>query len=346
MTDWEETLDKYSQMIQNQFTNILATEKKSAHSYHSFIGRVYDDLSKYLTRKGKRLASCSTLLIYNGYNKIIDEKILNIGVGIELYRHAILVHDDLVDNDEIRRGEPTIHKIYSKEYDTRFGNGAAVFIGNILNNLALKYLLKSGFGLKKTIAIVSLLNTVSQEVNESQTLDLLFEYTNPNVNEWYIMASKRAASLFKASILIGAILADAPENDIQLLQKAAEQIGYCFDIQDDIIDTYASKEQYGRRSGGDLLKNKKPLYIVYTYQLATQQQLKAMKYAIVNHPNDLTIIKKIIVDCGALDAAKNRSREHANSAKKLISKTHMNTEIKKFFITFIDYIKDSLNWYK
>jgi geranylgeranyl diphosphate synthase type II len=86
-------------------------------------------------------------------------------------------------------------------------------------------------------------------VNESQVLDLLFEYKTPDVNEWYVMASKRAASLFKASLLVGAVLADASEKDLRLLGEAAEHIGYCFDIQDDIIDTFASEEQYGRRPG-------------------------------------------------------------------------------------------------
>jgi len=191
------------------------------------------------------------------------------------------------------------------------------------------------------------LNGGFQAVNESQVLDLLFEYEKPDVNGWYVMASKRAASLFKASLAIGAELAGASKEDVQLLREAGEHIGYCFDIQDDIIDTFASQEQYRRKPGGDLLKQKKPLHIVYTYSMANQGQLETFLGAIQARPlEDLSKIRRVISDCGALQAAKSRSREHADSAKKLISETNMSTEVKDFFISLIDYVKESLDWYK
>jgi geranylgeranyl diphosphate synthase type II len=161
------------------------------------------------------------------------------------------------------------------------------------------------------------------------------------------MASKRASSLFRASLVIGALLADASEKDVELLREVGEHMGYSFDIQDDIIDTFASEEQYGRRPGGDLSKNKKPLHVVYAYCMANQRQLERIKnVAHRDFLEDLENIRKVISDCGALENAKIRSREHADSAKKLISKTNMSWEIKDFFLSFIDYVKESLNWYK
>ena len=186
-----------------------------------------------------------------------------------------------------------------------------------------------------------------QAVNDSQLLDLLFEHTIPDVDEWYIMASKRAASLFKASLGIGAVLAEASERDVQLLEEAALHLGYCFDIQDDIIDTFAMEEQYGRRPGEDLYKHKKPLHIVYTYKMADRVQLETLEHAAHNSSlNNLMIIRKTIIDCGALDAAKDQSRTHADVAKQLILETTMSEEVKNFFISLIDYITESLNWYK
>lgn len=334
-------------MIEERLSSFLDNEIRDAISYHDFIGRLYKDLREFTFRKGKRLASCSTLLTYKGFNKEVDDRILNVCVGMELYRHSILLHDDLVDDDELRRGGSTIHKKHSREHDARFGDGLAVFAGNILYTLALEAFSSSGFESHKTVHVLNMLNDAFQAVNESQVLDLLFEYKNPNVNEWYVMASKRAASLFRASLLIGAVLADAPEKDAQLLREAAEHIGYCFDIQDDIIDTFASEEQYGRRPGGDLSKHKKPLHIVYAYMMANKAQLRAVKKAVHRDPLEyLNEVKKVMSDCGALEAAKNQSREHADLAKKLISETGMSGEVKDFFISFIDYVKESLNWYK
>jgi geranylgeranyl diphosphate synthase type I len=339
MSDWEETLDKYGVVIEERLSSLLEKETKNATNYHDFIGRLYGDLREYMFRRGKRLASCSTLLAYKGFNGEADDRILDVCAGMEFYRHSILVHDDLVDDDEERRGGSTIHKKYSHEQDARFGGGLAVFAGNILYTLAVKAFGSSGFESGKTVKVLNLLNDAFQAVNESQALDLLFEYKTPDVNEWYVMASKRAASLFKASLLVGAVLANASEKDLRLLGEAAEHIGYCFDIQDDIIDMFASEEQYGRRPGGDLSKNKKPLHIVYAYAMAHQPQLE-------NAVQDLDKMRMILSDCGALEEAKSRSREHADSAKKLISETKMSREARDFYISFIDYIKESLNWYK
>jgi len=346
MSDWEKTLDEYGLKIEQRLSGFLKNEAKDAVGYHSFVGRLYWDLYDYVFRGGKRLASCSTLLTYRGFTGEVDDRILDVCVGIELYRHAILVHDDLVDDDELRRGAGTIHKMYSQEKNSRFGNGMAVFAGNILYTLALKAFGGSGLLSDKIVEVLKLLNDAFQSVNESQILDLLFEYKTPDVDEWYVMASKRAASLFKASLRIGAVLADASDRDVKLLCDAAEHIGYCFDIQDDIIDTFATEEQYGRKPGGDLSKHKKPLHIVYTYRMANQSQLQTLENGICKDPLDLAVIRRIVSDCGALEAAKNHSRTHADSAKRLISETTMSKDVKSFFISFIDYVKDSLNWYK
>jgi geranylgeranyl pyrophosphate synthase len=339
MSDWEKTLDEYGLLIEERLSSLLEKETKNATDYHDFIGRLYGDLREYMFRRGKKLASCSTLLTYKGFSGQVDDRILSVCAGIELYRHSILVHDDLVDDDEERRGGSTIHKKYSHEHDVRFGSGLAVFAGNILYTLAVKTFTGSGFESGKIVKALNLLNDAFQAVNESQVLDLLFEYKTPNVNEWYVMASKRAASLFKASLLIGAEFANASEKDLRLLDEAAKHIGYSFDIQDDIIDTYASEEQYGRRPGGDLSKHKKPLHIVYAYTMASQPQLE-------NAMQDLDKLRVVLSDSGALEEAKSRSREHADSARKLISETKMSREAKDFYISFIDYVKESLNWYK
>ena len=145
MSTWEKMLDKQGLIIEEKLSSFLEGETKGAINYHDFIGRLYEDLHEYVSRRGKRLASCSTLLIYKGFNKEVDDRILSICAGMELYRHSILVHDDLVDDDEARRGGSAIHKKYSQEHNSRFGDSSAVFAGNILYTLALKAFSGSGF---------------------------------------------------------------------------------------------------------------------------------------------------------------------------------------------------------
>jgi geranylgeranyl pyrophosphate synthase len=346
LSTWEDKLDEYGKMIEKELLHFFSNETMNAKNYHNFIEELYKEIEEYVFRPGKRLASCSTLMIFKGLTGKIDNKILKICIGIELYRHSILLHDDLADDDELRRGSPTIHKIYSEKYDDKFGRNISLFAGNILQTLAIKSIIKSGFMEEEINQVIDLVNANLQSVNESQILDCLFEYMKPDVSEWYIMASKRAATLFKVSLLTGALLAKASPKDLELLGKASENIGYCFDIQDDIIDTFASEEDYGRKPGGDLTKRKKPLHVVYTYLKASPKQLSEFEKSILEERSrDIVKIRKIISSSGALEEAKIRSRSHAEKAKKLISETSLNKEEKFFFSSFIDYIEDSLKWY-
>jgi geranylgeranyl pyrophosphate synthase len=349
---WEKTLDHYGAIIEERLKMFLDEAVKEASNYHPFIEKVYSDLEEYVLRKGKRLASCSTLLTYKGYSGKVDEKILDVCVGIEMYRHAILIHDDMVDMDKQRRGGSTLHKKFTDSYspyNIRFGEATAVFTGNVAYALGARAIMNSGFSEQAVNRVMLLLSEGFRAVNESQILDLFFEQKDVDVYEWRVMASKRAASLFKVTLLAGAFLGDAPEKDVSLLEEAAENMGYSFDIQDDIIDTFAHKEEYGRSPCLDISKNKKPLHVIYTLNSADQKNSEALKCLLGKEFlsfGEIDLIRKLLRDSGGLDAAKQASRKHAKQAKALMTQTSLTEDIKDFFSSFIGYIEESLDWYK
>ncbi len=343
---FEEVIDRYGESIDADLSKVLASSSKDASAYHPLIGRVYDSLAEFTMRKGRRLASCSTLVTYEGYTGKVDNGIVRVGSAVELYRHAILVHDDLVDADPVRRGGRTFHRLLEAGFDERFGSGAAIFAGNMMFSLALETLLSSGFGCEKLRKTAWMLASEYRSVNESQVLDLEFEYVQPDVSEWNIMASKRATTLFRATLGIGAILAEAPEDDLKLLADAGEHIGYAFDIQDDIIDTFASAEQYGRVPGADILRGKKPLHIVLAMKrdpqfAATMSEMRAGGRSV-----DIEQVRRAVSSSGALEESKRISKDHADAGSRLVLRTGMREESKQFFVSFIDYVKGSLDWYK
>ena len=346
---WEKTLDRYGAVIEENLGTFFAEAAKEAGDYHPFIKKVYSDLEKFVLRKGKRLASCSTLLTYKGYTGKVDDKILNVCVGIELFRHSILVHDDLVDMDNLRRGGSTLHREFMKSHDTRFGEGIAVFAGNIAYALAIRAVIESGFPEEKVNKLVLLLSRGYGEVNESQILDLLFEYKNIDVGEWRVMACKRAASLFKVTMLAGAVLGCAPEKDLRILAEAAENMGFSFDIQDDIIDTFAREEQYGRPPCGDIALGKKPLHVIYALNMADYEKAGALKSLLAKKSltqRDTELIRTVIRESGGLETAKKTSRKHAEQARALVTQTSLHADAKTFFNSLTDYIEESLDWYK
>jgi geranylgeranyl pyrophosphate synthase len=343
--DYTQVLDSYGTIIEEDLKEQFLQLAREGAGYHPFISEVNRALEEFVLRHGRRLAACSTLMAYKGYAGDIDPRVVKACSAIELYRHSILVHDDIVDTEMERRGGMTLHRSLAASYDDRFGIGAALFAGNMLFALAVRSLLSSGFSPDLLVEAAELVSSEWKDVNESQIIDLLFEYKVPEVVEWEMMTSKRAASLFKASILTGALLAEAPRKDRSLLAEASRHIGYAFDIQDDIIDTFASREQYGRDPCGDIAKRKKPLHIA----LALKKDRRLASIMDSGREIDETAVKEIqdiIRGCGALEEAKSISRDHARQAEKLISLTMMSQESKDFFASFIRYVDESLDWYK
>jgi len=343
----DEILDEYGTLIERKVEEFFEQRIKETNSYHKFISNVYENLREYVMRRGKRLASCSTLLVYKGYTDEIDNSILSVCVGIELYRHSILIHDDLVDKDDFRRGGKAFHKIF-ENISSRFGESTAIFSGNILYALALNAILESDFDRPLVHDVIDLLNRDYRNVNESQVLDILFEYREPGIREWYKMASKRASSLFRATMLTGAILANAPKEEKDLLIECSSNIGYSFDIQDDIIGTFGTESEYGRPIGGDVVLGKKSLHVVYALKNSPEDESGRLRRILKKeNPSKKEINTAIeIMRKYGLEKAKERSREHAKRAINLIKKTQMNKETKNFFIEFINYVSESLEWYK
>jgi len=347
---WLEAVENLGLMVERRLSDDLLRLASDSTSYHRFVGELYKKVCEYVLRRGKRLAAVAALIVYEGYRGMVDESILKVCSGLELYRHYILIHDDLVDGEEFRRGGMAFHNLFKEYgYDERLGEGVAVFTGSIVYALAIRAILSSGFEEGKVHRAMRILNECCIDVNESQILDLLFEYKDVDVDEWYVMASKRAASLFRAAILVGAVLADAPEKDIPIISEAAVNIGYAFDIQDDIIDTFASRDQYGREPGGDLVRGKKPLHIVYTLKMGGVKAAKLLRGVRSKgrvSDGELKSVRGLIMRCGALDAAKMRAELHIEKATRLIGKTSMSERSKDFFRSLLSFIKESMEWYR
>ena len=130
--DYTDVLDSYGAIIEEDLKSRLDEMVRDGQKYHPFLGDVYDATREFVLRGGRRLSACSTLIVYQGFTGQIDDRIIRVCSGIELYRHSILIHDDIVDAEDKRRGGDTLHKTIAKGFDERFGSGSAMFAGNIL----------------------------------------------------------------------------------------------------------------------------------------------------------------------------------------------------------------------
>ncbi len=334
-------LEAHSDRIQRSLSDKLDREVERSSLYHPFISNMFDSIKEFVLRGGKRMASFTTSLVSKGYGFENPDALEAACDAVELYRHSILIHDDLVDGDDLRRGKPTLNRRYTNVRDERLGLGCSVFSGNILFCLSLQRILSSPLERDIAALVAGELVRANSEVNESQILDLHMEGTDSDPVAWQTMASKRAASLFRATLRIGGILPGAMD-ELEILGRAGEEMGYVFDIQDDIIDTLASRSEYGRQPGSDLRTMKRPLHVI----LAMDRSSPSDRVALASPSTDLTTIKRILQDTGAVNEAKLVARKHESTALGLIGRTSMSDEAKNLLESLMVYMRDSLKWYE
>lgn len=209
----------------------------------SFNKVIYDSASYSLNIGGKRIRPLLMLLTYNMYKENWRE-ILEFSSAIEMIHTYSLIHDDLpcMDNDDLRRGKPTNHKVY--------GEDIAVLAGDALLNEAMNIMMKFSLkhGREALVASQKIAEAAGAEgMIGGQVVDIINEGKKIDEEELKYMHMKKTGALIKVSIVAGAILGNASEKDIELLEKFGENLGLAFQIKDDILDVIGNTEKLGKK---------------------------------------------------------------------------------------------------
>ena len=213
---------------------------------------IYDSASYSLNIGGKRIRPILMLLTYSMY-KDNWRDILEFSSAIEMIHTYSLIHDDLpcMDNDDLRRGKPTNHKVY--------GENIAVLAGDTLLNEAMNLMMKFSLknGEKSLVAAEKIASAAGPDgMIGGQVVDIINEGKKISEDELKYMHMKKTGALIKVSIVSGAILGEAPEDDIKKLEKFGENLGLAFQIKDDILDVIGSTEKLGKNVLSDEESNK------------------------------------------------------------------------------------------
>ena len=223
---------------------------------------LYEPIKYVLSLGGKRVRPVLMLLAYNLY-KDDPERIMTQAIGLETYHNFTLLHDDLMDNADMRRGHETVHK--------KWDDNQAILSGDTMLLQAFERIEACEVDKVKDVFRTFLVTTY--EIGEGQQLDVEFETRNDVREEEYIeMIRLKTSVLLACAVKIGAILADAPKNDWDNLYKFGEQIGLAFQLQDDLLDVYGDPKVFGKNIGGDITSNKKTYMLINAYNRANEAQ--------------------------------------------------------------------------
>ena len=229
---------------------------------------LYAPVSYVLSLGGKRIRPVLMLMAYNLYKEDV-ETILNQATGIEVYHNYTLLHDDLMDQADRRRGKATVHKVWNEN--------TAILSGDAMLVLAYQFMSADcpSSSLKKVTDLFSL---TALEICEGQQYDMEFETRNDvTVAEYIEMIRLKTSVLLAASLKIGAWLGGASEEDAARLYDFGMNLGVAFQLKDDWLDVYGNPEVFGKNIGGDILCNKKTYLLIQALKYANEEQSRQLQ---------------------------------------------------------------------
>lgn len=247
------TADEILKMV-NEFLDHLSYDRKPES--------LYEPIKYVLSMGGKRIRPTLMLLAYNLYKENPEDILMN-ACALETYHNYTLLHDDLMDNADMRRGHLTVHK--------KWNDNTAILSGDSMLVLAFQRMMQCDE--KHLKDILDLFTVTALEIGEGQQYDMEFETRNDVKEEEYIeMIRLKTSVLLACALKIGAILADASAEDADNLYKFGEQIGLAFQLQDDYLDVYGDSKVFGKEIGGDITSNKKTYMLINAFNKANAAQ--------------------------------------------------------------------------
>ena len=228
---------------------------------------IYEPIRYVLSAGGKRIRPVLLLMTYNMYKDDV-QPVLPTAVGIETYHNYTLLHDDVMDRAEVRRGRPCVHKVWNEN--------TAILSGDSM--LVMAYQLMAQCPAESLKSVLDLFTVTALEIGEGQQYDVDFENRMDVKSEEYIeMIRLKTSVLLACATKIAAIQAGASKEDCDLLYRFGESVGLAFQLQDDMLDVYGNFETFGKKIGGDILCNKKTYLLIKALEGADETQRQELE---------------------------------------------------------------------
>ena len=269
---------------------------------------LYEPCDYIINSGGKRLRPFLVMLSAKAVNS--NKSVLNAAIAVELFHNFTLVHDDIMDNADKRRGRATLHI----KYDVN----TAILAGDNLMAIAYQSLLKDCKNIG-TSAVEDFTQGLI-EVCEGQSLDKDFEIRKKvSIDEYLIMINKKTAALAETCCSIGAKLGGGNSNEIKSLKKFGKFLGLAFQIQDDLLDISADEAEFGKKIGGDLIEGKKTYLLLKALEKAKGENLKLVQKVIDQkgiQAEEVITYKKLYEDLGIIKDASDEVKKYTSLALK------------------------------
>lgn len=316
-------LSEIRKPVEKEFNDFLNLFKKVLNSDDVTLGNVLLHIGN---RGGKHMRPLLLILIAKAYGDV-NEKTKRAAVGVELLHTASLVHDDVVDESDKRRGQPSVNSL--------FNNKISVLVGDYLLSFSI-----SSFVDAENWQILRLMTEVCATLSSGEILQIE-NISNTEVSEetYYEIIYRKTASLFEACAGIGALSVNAPEDDIRKAKELGKAIGMTFQIRDDIFDYYDS-DAIGKPTGNDMLEGKLTLPVIYAINNSNDGEMTVLVDKVKRGDANKEEIGRLVAfakENGGIDYAYSKMEEYSAQAKSIVSSIKEKA-IRDALTAYIDYV--------
>lgn len=304
-----------------QTDKLLATFEQAGNSLGlpETLPGLYDPIRYALSSGGKRLRPLLCLATCQACG-VEAEEAVNQAWGIEMFHNFTLLHDDVMDKAEVRRGRPTVHK--------KWNEATAILSGDTMLTLATRLMARCPE--EKLAEMLSLFNSTAIKIYEGQQMDMDFESRIDVTEAEYLeMIRLKTAVLLSCAVESGAIMGHAACNTRQALSRWAENTGMAFQLQDDYLDTFGNAEIFGKIPGGDILNDKKTWLLI----TALQEAPEAINAILGSEPNQAKIdaVKTIYITLNLPARLRELMDRYATLASEALAEANIPQSDKEWF---------------
>ncbi len=295
---------------------------------------LFEPISYILEDGGKRLRPTLVLMATNLYKDDIEGAMLP-AIGVEIFHNYTLLHDDVMDDADIRRGRQTVHKKWDQNVAILSGDAAAIVAYMHLVKCDDKYLRDS----------VDIFNKVAMDVCKGQQYDMEFEERmDVNCEEYTHMIYLKTAALIAGSLKLGAVLGDASSEEAQLLYDFGKYLGIAFQLQDDHLDVYGDVAVFGKKIGGDIISNKKTFLLIKALEMAEGETRKRLLGWIDKKDFDaqekIESVRAIYDELGIEKITKDEIVSYIDRSIEVLEKIDVEKDRKRGFYEMVNVLKD------
>lgn len=319
------TLAEAQNLIDRHLENVRFPEKPS---------ELYDPVRYILSLGGKRIRPALVLLACDMFAGSVDSA-MHPAIAIEIFHNFTLLHDDIMDRSELRRGNPTVHM--------KWNENVAILSGDVMSILAGRFMNAAPGAVLRNVNEVFF--RTAMEVCEGQQMDMNFEHRMfVEEKEYLRMIELKTAVLIAASLKIGAMLGGAAEKDAEDLYQFGRDLGVAFQLQDDLLDAYGDPESFGKKPGMDIVDNKKTILMITALRDANDKQREALnRWLKVKDFDQEEKVREVLAIFGELKVKEKVEKMVSNFYRtSLESLNHLNTphERKSELFTFAGYLME------